>query len=116
MHLLLTVRSVAVCVSALGRMNQVLDALLDSFSSFLVRCHRIVIVVASKDAVVGDLLFERLMFVLRTDRIVALGAEIEVAADLAVESCGDSRVAVVAGEGFGREAIVRVVKGVQKYQ
>ena len=95
-------------------MNQVLNALLDAFSSFLVGCHRIVIVIASKDAVVGDLLFERLMFVLRTNSIVALGAEVEVAADLAVESCGDSGVAVVAGEGFGREAIVRIVKGVQK--
>jgi len=45
---LLAIWSIAICVTALGGMDQVLDALLDAFSPLLVRAHRVVLVVAAE--------------------------------------------------------------------
>ena len=104
-YLLLAIWPVAVCVAALRSVNQVLNALLDSFPSLLVRAHRVVVIVASEEATISDLLLER-HIVLRTlvAGIVALLAKVEVAARFAVPARRDPSFADVAREGLGREA------------
>lgn len=112
---LLAIWSIAICVTALGGMDQVLDALLDAFSPLLVRAHRVVLVVAAEQARVRHFLFQR--HIVRwafISSIVAFLTKVEIAAALAVPARRYSRFANVAGERFGRKAVVRIVQRVQE--
>ena len=96
-------------------MDQVRDALLDSFSPLLVRAHRVVLVVTAEQTAVRDLLLQRRIvrwaFI---SSIVAFLTKIKVAAALAVPARRDARFADVAGEALGREAVVRIVQRVEE--
>ena len=96
-------------------MDQVRDALLNSFSPLLVRAHRVVLVVAAEQTAVGDFLLKRdIMRRAFISSVVAFLAEVEVAAALAVPARRNSRFADVAGEALGRESVVRIVQRVEE--
>lgn len=112
---LLAIGSIAICVTALGGMDQVRDALLNSFSPLLVRAHRVVLVVAAEQTAVRDFLLQRdIMRRTFISSVVAFLAKVEVAAALAVPARRNSRFADVAGEALGRETVVRIVQRVEE--